>query len=62
MSNEDKVGKMLSRVDLVAEVEEYEELIEGLKQYYTPEEVDFVMKNPSYTPQKVSEFAKMRVY
>ena len=27
MSNEDKIGKMMSRVDLVAEVEEYEELL-----------------------------------
>jgi len=44
MSNEDRVGKMISRVDLVAEIEEYEELLENLKSYYSADEVEFILK------------------
>lgn len=44
MSAEDKIGKMMSRVDLVGEVEEYEELLENLKSHYSAEEVNYVIK------------------
>lgn len=47
MCNEDKVGKMISRVDLVAEREEYEELLENLT---------------SEGPETLPEFEKFRVY
>jgi hypothetical protein len=47
MCNEDKVGKMISRVDLVAEREEYEELLENLN---------------SEGPETLPEFEKFRVY
>ena len=33
MGNEDKTGKMIERVDLVAEIEEYEEIINNFKAY-----------------------------
>lgn len=44
MSGEDKVGKMMSRVELVGEVEDYEELLDNLRTSYTSEEVDFILK------------------
>jgi len=63
MSNEDKVGKMISRVDLVAEIEEYEELIENIKNYYSVEEVNFIMKYiGSEDPVIIQEFGEMRVF
>lgn len=62
MSNEDKIGKMMSRVDLVAEAEEYEELIENLRNYYSQEEVDFILKRLDYDTSTVEEFSTMRVY
>ena len=57
MGNEDKTGKMIERVDLVAEIEEYEEIINNFKAYkyklitdiyssnYSKEEVEFVVQN-----------------
>ena len=63
MSHEDRVGKMISRVDLVAEIEEYEELIENLKYHYNPEDIDFIIKNMnSKDIEAIPEYGKMRVY
>ena len=63
MSNEDKIGKMISRVDLVAEIEEYEELIENLKHHYSSEEIEFIIKHlRSESKEVIKEFGKMRVY
>lgn len=63
MSNEDRIGKMLSRVDLVAEIEEYEELIENLKWYYSSEEVEFILKHSDRTDKGVvDDFGELRIF
>lgn len=63
MSQEDQIGKMMSRVDLVAEIEEYEELIENLKAHYSSEEIEFIIKNLNMKDiESIPEYGKMRVY
>jgi chromosome segregation ATPase len=63
MSSEDRIGKMLSRVDLVAEIEEYEELIENLKWHYSPEEVDFILRHINRNDKDVvKEFGGLREF
>ena len=63
MSHEDRVGKMISRVDLVAEIEEYEELIDNLKYHYSPEDIDFIIKNMNCKDiESIPEYGKMRIY